>query len=82
MNADDDMEREFDEMAEALEATIRALVRAHPGIEVDDLAERATSELLSNSKTEPGGADVDPDAGVDLESDVDTEDLITDLVYS
>ncbi|MCZ7631521.1 MAG: hypothetical protein M5U19_21790 [Microthrixaceae bacterium] len=34
----DDTDSQLDEMAEALDGTIRALVRAHPGIELDDLS--------------------------------------------
>lgn len=115
MNADDDMERQLDEIAETLEVTIRSLVRAHPGIEVDELAEKATSELLIDHESgefspttasvvsgltagaaleepeldepdhdEPDfdAMDVDPDEDIDLETYVDLEDLITDLVYS
>lgn len=79
-NADDDMERQLDEIAVTLENTIRALVRANPGIEIDELAERATNELLSDDEAAAFSPTASED--VDQESHVDLEDLITDLVYS
>ena len=80
MNSDDDMERQLDEIAETLETTIRTLVRAHPGIEIDDLAERATNELLSDHEAAAPSPTASGD--VDQMSYVDLQDLITDLVYS
>lgn len=68
----DDTDSQLDEMAEALDGTIRALVRAHPGIELDDLSERATEALLGDDERGPT-APVSPVAADSPESDTDAD---------